>query len=246
MTDPAGRSFPGLLRQLVALKPGARRAEKLRAELTHRLMRIVRTEGLRGVRRLVKQVGITTPLVPTFATGSVRAWTHTSAKGVLELQTLTHRSMKNATVSYSPPPRPLGPKARARKEVQDRFYAWYDEVGPAGESRMTRRPSAADRLVRAVGDFEADVNNGGFDQYISNKGRAQARRAAKCLHAIGAVRTERMLESALGLPPASLLFGRLDTAFFRSSEDLPSLAMRHLEKPREARARRAGAAGQAL
>lgn len=95
---------------------------------------------------------------------------------------------------------------------------------------MKRRPSAAETLVRVIGDLEADVNNGGFNQYIDNKGRWQARRAAKCLQSIGARRTERLLESALGLPPDSPQFERLDAAFYRSSEDLPSLVMRHLEK----------------
>ena len=193
-------------------------------------MSIVRTEGLRGVQRLVKQLTSTTSLELEFAKGSVRAWRHTVADRVLVLQTLTDRSLKNATILYSQAPPPLGPKALARKAVQDRFYSRYNQVGPAGASRLTRRPSAADRLVRVIGDFEADVNNGGFDQYISNKGRAQARRAAKGLHSIGARRTGRMLESALALPPDSPHFERLDKAFYRSSEDLPSLVMRHLEK----------------
>jgi len=223
-------SFQELLRQLVRLKPGGRLAEKLRAELTHLLMRIVRAEGLPGVRRLVKQLTSMAPLDPVFASGSVRAWRLAVADRVLILQTLTGRTIKNATVLYSQAPRPLGPKARVRKDLQDRFYARYSQVGPAGASRMARRPSAADRLVRVVGDLEADVNNGGFDQYLCNKGRAQARRAVKCLQSIGARRTRRLLDSALGLPPDSPQFERLDKAFYRSSEDLPSLVMRHLEK----------------
>jgi hypothetical protein len=228
-TPAMARSFQKLLEQLLRLKPGSRRAEKLRAELTHRLMSVVRAEGLRGVQRLVKRLTSTTSLELEFARGSVRAWRHIVADRVLVLQTLTDRSLKSATILYSQAPPPLGPKARARKAVQDRFYSRYDEVGPAGASRMTRRPSAADRLVRVIGDLEADVNNGGFDQYISNKGRAQARRAAKSLHSIGARRTGRLLEAALALPPESLQFERLDKAFYRSSEDLPSLVMRHLE-----------------
>jgi hypothetical protein len=193
-------------------------------------MDIVLAEGLTGVRRLVKQLSSTTSLDPSFAKGSVRAWKHTVDDKVLELQTLTHRTMKNATVSYSLAPRPLGPKARARQAVQDRFYARYDQVGPAGASRMTRRPSTADTLVRLIGDLEADVNNGGFDQYLGNKGRPQARRALKGLQSIGARRTERLLETALALPPDSPQFERVNSAFFRSTEDLPGLVMRHLEK----------------
>src|SRR5688572_4325024 len=169
------QSFQELLRRLVRLKPGGRAAEKLRVELTHRLMRIVRTEGLRGVQRLVKQLTTTTSLDLVFASGSVRAWRHTVADRVLVLQTLTDRSLKNATISYSQAPRPPGPKARIRHALQDRFYARYNQVGPAGSSRMPG--TNADRLVRVIGDLEADVNNGGFDQYLSNKGRARARRA---------------------------------------------------------------------
>jgi hypothetical protein len=239
-------SFQELLRQLVALKPGGRPAEKLRAELTHLLMRIVRTKGLPGVRRLVKRLTSTTSLDPVFASGSVRAWRHTVADRVLVLQTITGRSMKNATLLYSQAPRTPGPKARVRQNLQDRFYARYNQVGPAGESRTTRRPSAADRLVRVIGDLEADINNGGFDQYLCNKGRPQARRAAKCLQSIGARRTGRLLQSALGLPPHSPQFERLDEAFYRSSEDLPSLVMRHLEKHGEGAAQQADAADEAL
>ena len=238
------RSFQKRLRQLLALKPGGRAAEKLRAELKNALMQIVRTKGLPGVRRLVKQVSSTTPLDLEFATGSVRAWRHTVADRILVLQTLTARDLKNATILYSQAPRPPGPKARIRHALQDRFYARYDQVGPAGASRTTKRPSAADRLVRVIGDLEADVNNGGFDQYLSNKGRPQARRAAKCLRSIGARRTGRLLESALGLPPNSPRFLRLDQAFYRSSEDLPSLVMRHLEKRGQGAARQADVADE--
>jgi hypothetical protein len=224
------RSFQQRLGQLVALKPGSPAAEKLRAELKQALMHIVRTKGLPGVRSLVKQLSSTTPLDLEFATGSVRAWRHTVDDRILVLQTLTARDLKNATILYSQAPRPPGPKARIRHALQDRFYARYDQAGPAGVSRRAKRPSAADRLVRVIGDLEADVNNGGFDQYISNKGRPQARRAAQCLRRIGALRTVRLLESALGLPPDSPRFLRLDQAFYRSSEDLPSLVMRHLDR----------------
>jgi len=192
----------------------------------------------------VKQLTSTAPLDPVFASGSVRAWRHTVADRVLVLQTITGRTIKNATVLYSQAPHPLGPKALVRQDLQDRFYARYNQVGPAGASRMARRPSAADRLVRVIGDLEADVNNGGFDQYLCNKGRAQARRAAKCLQSIGARRTGRLLESALGLPPNSPQFERLDKAFYRSSEDLPSLVMRHLENHGSGAAQQADAADE--
>ena len=152
-----------------------------------------------GCRRLVKQVSSTTPLELEFAPGSVRAWRHTVADRILVLQTLTARDMKNATILLLAGPAPPRPEGTIDMPCRIASMLATTRCGPAGASRTTKRPSAADRLVRVIGDLEADVNNGGFDQYLSNKGRPQARRAAKCLRSIGARRTGRLLESALRL-----------------------------------------------
>jgi hypothetical protein len=87
-------------------------------------------------------------------------------------------------------------------------------------------------LVRSIGDLEADLNNGGFAQYLMNKGRSQAARVLRQLRSIGARRTAALLDSALRHPTDPNQFDRLDAAFYRRPEDLASLVMRHLAKRR--------------
>jgi hypothetical protein len=113
--------------------------------------------------------------------------------------------------------------------MQQRFYARYGEVGAAG-SLARSRLSSSDRLVRSIGDLEADLNNGGFGQYLGNKGRRQATRVLAQLRSIGAPRTAALLQSALRNPTDSSKLGRLDTAYYRRPEDLACLVMRFLRK----------------
>jgi hypothetical protein len=87
-----------------------------------------------------------------------------------------------------------------------------------------------DRLVQLVGEFEADVNNGGFGQYLSNKGAARAREALACLSAIGAKRTTRWLTSALEGRRGQDGLARLDQQFCEKAEDLASLAMTYIRR----------------
>jgi hypothetical protein len=87
-----------------------------------------------------------------------------------------------------------------------------------------------DRLVQLIGEFEADVNNGGFGQYLSNKGAARAREALACLSSIGAKRTTGWLKSALEGPRDEDSLARLDQQFFENAEDLASLAMTYIRR----------------
>jgi hypothetical protein len=123
---------------------------------------------------------------------------------------------------------------RARHAVQEAFYARYMAAGrvayggPGGYQRLMR----ADRLLLLVGELEADVNNGGFSQYLLNKGRRRARRAVEALDTIGARRTARMLEAALRNAADDTALAKLDERFYEAPEDLAVLATRHLEPRR--------------
>ncbi len=50
--------------------------------------------------------------------------------------------------------------------------------GTAGEAGVSTKPIVVGLLV---GELEADVNNGGFSQYLDNEGRRRARAALAAL-----------------------------------------------------------------
>ena len=79
-----------------------------------------------------------------------------------------------------------------------------------------------------VGELEADVNNGGFSQYLGNKGRRRAQAALRALLNIGAKKIARWLASALQSDATAGTLEQLDRRFFDQPEDLPSLVMKHL------------------
>ena len=81
-----------------------------------------------------------------------------------------------------------------------------------------------------VGELEADVNNGGFGQYLENKGEVRAREALRHLSTIGAKRTARWLTAALAPTADPSGLEKLDQQFFAKPEDLASLAMSYIEK----------------
>jgi len=122
--------------------------------------------------------------------------------------------------------KPWGSKAQKRAaRLQAEFYRRYERLAP-GDGAL----APDDRLVQLVGEFEADVNNGGFGQYLSNKGAARAREALACLSAIGAKRTTRWLTSALEGRRGQDGLARLDQQFCEKAEDLASLAMTYIRR----------------
>ncbi len=121
---------------------------------------------------------------------------------------------------------PSQKRAAARQEA---FYARYEKLIPIDDSAAAALPPE-DRLILIIGEFEADLNNGGFSQYLDNKGVARAREALRCLEEIGAGRTVRWLSSALKAADDSAALERLDNQYFKKPQDLPSLVMRHLSK----------------
>jgi len=118
---------------------------------------------------------------------------------------------------------PWGSAAQKKAaKLQAAFYRRYQRL-----ASRTGKLGVDDRLVQLIGEFEADVNNGGFGQYLGNKGDARAREALACLSAIGAKRSARWLAAALKDPGEKGL-ARLDQEFYEKAEDLASLAMNHI------------------
>lgn len=225
------KDLAGELLKLRSFEPGTPPAEKRRATLEHRLMQVVLGEGLPGVRRLIKELNARLPLDLVFATGSVREWRHPAKDSVFSIQTNTGRSIKSACVTYAPiVRRRVSPRDQARHLIQQKFYARYAEVGAAGRL-ASMRLSASDRLIRSIGDLEADLNNGGFAQYLSNKGRVQANRTLVQLREIKARRTAGLLASALQERLGASL-ASLDNAYNRRPEDLAVMVMRALSRRR--------------
>lgn len=121
---------------------------------------------------------------------------------------------------------PWGTKAQKRAaKLQAEFYRRYEAVALQDGALPPH-----DRLIQLVGEFEADVNNGGFGQYLANKGEARAREALDCLAAIGAKRTARWLASALAGRGGQAGLERLDQQFNEKAEDLASRAMAYIER----------------
>ena len=121
------------------------------------------------------------------------------------------------------------PSQRRAAERQQAFYARYEALLPIEESEVEQLP-VDDRLIFVVGEFEADVNNGGFGQYLENKRPERAREALRYLTDIGAGRTARWLSSALEVSDDADALEKLNGQFFNKPQDLPSLVMRHLSK----------------
>jgi hypothetical protein len=149
--------------------------------------------------------------------------------GALNVVVSAMDDLRTASVHFTDPPPVLTPRQRRRHAVQERFYARYREAGRRAYAQPPQRIGADDRLVLLVGELEADVNNGGFDQYLDNKGRPRARAALEALKKIRAARTARLLEAAL-LPKVSREeLSSLDAKFYDHPEDLATLAMRAIE-----------------
>ena len=221
-----------ILSRLVRLRPEARATTPLRQSGEHGLFRLLQAEGVGGVERLVASLNARGHGFQLVQRGAgTRTWTERveGGKRTIDIYVASRRSFSLTSLRYSKvrePPR-LTPSQLKRHALQERFYARYMAVGQKAYHNARARLSAVDRRVLLVGELEADVNNGGFSQYLSNKGRRRARLALAALKAIGASRTAAMLESALkpGVTEAEL--GKLDARFYKAPEELATLGARH-------------------
>jgi hypothetical protein len=226
------RQLGSLLRRLIALRPGTRAAGAMQIRLEQRLMRITLAGGLRAVDRAITALNARGRRLESLErAGTRRSWGEPLANGrrTLEIRVVANRHYRSTLVRYETVRTPrLSPRQRAVHALQQAFYARYMAVGARAYRRPAPRLSRHDRLVLLIGELEADVNNGGFAQYLDNKGRRRAGAALAALHAVGARRTARMLEQALAPRTSATRMSTLDDRFYAVPEDLALLTGRHV------------------
>jgi hypothetical protein len=215
-------TLPKLLDALVALEPGTAAAAAPQRSIETLLMDALRKGGRRAGEKRVESLA-------AHGYGLERLdalpcmWRVTlPPPRVLEIWFTGGDEPAVAAVSYRTG-KGWGSAAQKRAaRLQAEFYRRYERLSP-GRARL----APADRLIQIIGELEADVSNGGFGQYVGNKGEARAREALAALSAIGAKRTARWLAAALEGGGKKGL-ARLDEEFSTRGEDLASLAMTHL------------------
>jgi hypothetical protein len=214
-----------LVGRLLALAPGTDAADEERHRIEHLLMTALKRGGRLGGEQLVDSLvahGYSLERVP----GLPSMWRVViPPPRVLELWFTGGDDPAVAALSYRVG-KPWGTKAQKRAaRLQAEFYKRYETISREGDPL-----SPADRLIVLVGDLEAEVNNGGFRQYLENKGTERAKEAVASLKVVGAKRTARWLSSALQLEDDASL-DSLDQQFYEKAEDLASLVMAYLARP---------------
>ena len=214
------QSLPALVDMLVALTPGTGPAEAPQHAIESLLMGALRTGGRVAGEALIESLA-----AHGYALGRVdaRPWMWRIVippPRVLEIWFNGLDEPVVAAVSYREG-KPWGSKAQ--RSAANRHAAFYERYTHLDAQGGVLLPD--DRMILLVGELEADVNNGGFGQYLGNKGEARAREALVCLTAIGAKRTGRWLAAALENSADTDRLGQLDQQFNDKPEDLAALAM---------------------
>jgi hypothetical protein len=219
-----------LLARLLRLKPRSGAAYKLRVQGEHALFRILQRDGLAEVERRVRRAnaaGRRLAALSVTAPGT-RLWREDLDDRGIQIYVHSSRSYKALSLTYVEVRVPnLTAPERERHAVQERFYERYMAIGRRAYADRPGRISAMERRLLLVGELEADVNNGGFSQYLSNKGPRRARAALAALEAIGAKKTAAMLKTAMTAGGNEAVLSALDERFYKAPEDLAVLAARH-------------------
>jgi hypothetical protein len=216
------RSLPALVDALIALPPGSAAAEQLQHGIESLLMAALRRGGREAGETLLESLAAHGHELDRLDTLPCLWRVKIPPPRVLEIWFTGGEMPLVAALSYRVG-KPWGSKAQKRAAaLQAEFYRRYEGIG----FDDTTLP-ADDRIIRLVGELEADVNNGGFGQYIANKGEARAREALACLRTIGAKQTAGWLTSALEGDDAESLT-RLDQKFDEGPEDLAVKVMAYL------------------
>ena len=211
------------LARLVRLKPASRAAGKLRMQGEQALMKMLNEEGLMAVQRIVaRRPG----LAPVNKAPGTRTWREELGDRAIQVHVTSNRFYKATSITYVEVPK-LTAADLERDAVQKRYYERYMAIGRRAYADPPGRISAMERRLLLVGEFEADVNNGVFSQYLFNKGARRARTALAALKAIGARRTAAMLEAAMKPGVTEARLSALDDRFYKVPEDLAVLAARH-------------------
>jgi hypothetical protein len=215
-----------ILSSLARLQPGARETLALKRAGERLIMKVLQTSGLPAVERLVGELqakGHGFQL--TQKTQGRRVWREELAGGrrVFELRVTANRVLRSAALHYLVVRTvELTPAQRQAHALQSLFYDRYMQIG-----RRTARLAPLDQRILLVGELEADLNNGGFSQYLDNKGRRRARAALAALEAVGARRTAALLGKAMAPRVTEAELAALDDKFYKRPEDLAALTARH-------------------
>jgi hypothetical protein len=218
-----------LLRRVISRPPGSPAGNRARAEVEHRLMQVLVARGLTAVSRVV--AGLTLPgciLHQTASTGETRAWQalpaadreltiRVSRNRFYRVVSVQHRRLWKAELTRH---------RRAIAALQREFYDRYTAAGRVAYATPPGRLPPSERQILLIGEFEADINNGGFLQYLDNKGRRRAAAARGILIRIGANRTAALLGEALAPGTSEDRLRELDGLFDRTREDLAVLTIR--------------------
>jgi hypothetical protein len=211
--------------------PNSHESATNRSELERLLMRVLKTADLRSVEQVIRAAAVPglTPTVEGRPVARLRRWVAQPAGTAAQLRIAVYsgRDLQYVSVSWSALPAVL--KTRRERELhqlQEQFYARYMAAGERAYATPPRRISAADRRLLLVGEFEADVNNGGFSQYLGNQGRRRAAETLRVLEEIAAPKTAALLRAAMADAANDAALQKLDARFYRSREDLALLSIR--------------------
>lgn len=116
------------------------------------------------------------------------------------------------------------------EEVDRRLLA----VPTQGRAELLGSVAAGSRHVWTTFWVEAEVKNGGFDQYFANGNEVFARRAIEGFRALGGEKYAVLVEKAIAIhesPSASdkgrdLRYDPVDEAFFKLDDELPVASLR--------------------
>jgi hypothetical protein len=214
-----------ILEELARLRPGSRATLELRVAGERALMKALKGGGLPAVARLVGRLNAAGHRFEVTQSGAGHCyWGEMLGSRRCDIHVQANRHLTAASLHYLAVPKvkPLPPAQQRRAAAQQRFYERCMDIGQ--RAYKGRRVTPPERTLLLVGELEADVNNGGFSQYLDNKGRRRAGDAVRALQAIGASRTAAMLKKALA-PGENL--DALDDRFHARVEDLAFLGERY-------------------
>jgi hypothetical protein len=232
----AAREATRLLRVVTSSAPGTSKSDRARWDLEHLLMRLLHGGGIRAVERVIGDSRIPVPLTLMRQQGA-RVWSgrDDNAHAALRISITDGGLVKSASVTWMLVPPPPPPARTLVHRRQNDFYAQYMAAGRVAYADPPGRLSRSQKMILNVGDFEADVNNGGFSQFLFNKGRRRALATVRALKRIRAPKTAAMLTAALGHPEDDARLGELDDRFYAAPEDLAVKTMAWLSGGRASR-----------
>jgi len=232
LTPRTLRRLTTLVGQLATLSPASPKASPIRAEVEHFLLRLLAGAGLRGVDAALGSLSRSgVPITLHNREPGVRIWAGLLPQQNAELRiTVTANRLIRTTLVTWRAPLPAVPTRHqeTRQRIHDVFYARYLAAGRKAYAPRPGRLSRADRWFLLVGEFEADIQNGGFRQFLTNKGRRRASAVLRVLEAIGVPKTAGLLRTALQPTIPAPALDRLTRQFDRTDEDLAAATVRHL------------------